>query len=778
MSNDCITLETCLDTSRRGSINHHYYLDYTGEQMCEACFLALRVPEDGAKGVLLISRATGKQKWLDPSTPIRFQGVCEGDTVVYTTYTQTADVIRLNTLTKIEDIGRGSYGKVYSARQSGSGRIVAVKLLDAWNFDPDFEKNFRREVEILSSVSHPTVVKFIGYLPEDASSGYPPAIITEYMDGGSLQQQIDKENSGKTGPEWNGTRKHIVLYGIALGMSVLHSKRVLHRDLKPANVLLTADLEPKIADFGTSKFINPMATNLQSVTAGTPCFMAPEIIDGDDYAFPVDVYAYAMVAYMVLSGRTPFAGERQWALTRRVVAGGRPAIPEFVPKQYQQLIQNCWRQEPEGRPTFDQIVAQLASRTFLTGDIDDSAFAAYHAKISPSAPRISSPPRSPQPQSPGRPSPERPNSALERLVEDAERGNCESQVDLGIRFLSGQGVPSSDDRACYWLERAAKGGSPRGMAEYARLLRRLGRSRDALTWFHKAVELGNAGAAFDIADMFERGDGTACDPRGAARLLIRAAELGHSRAQLRIGLAFEKGQLGLERNHAKAMEYYKMASDQGDPEGMFNYAEILESGKGVPMDVNRAVMLYRMSAQKGHTPAIAWYGTLMMHGRHVPQQIEQGKALIKLAIDRGLVAAHRDLAQAAEEGIGMEVDMFEAFRHYRIAAEGGNIYSGIKMARMLREGVGCQRAPEAAAVVLRKLINEQRSMEALVEYGLMLFKGTGVPRDVDLAKQCLQTAARNGIARATEYLAEIESTKPRQIEIGPLPAGSYHFQFD
>ena len=77
---------------------------------------------------------------------------------------------------------------------------------------------------------------------------------------------VQKENDDECAPEWTDHEKHLILYGTACDMAYLHKNRVIHRDLKPANVLLDGHLEPKIADFGLSKHVNPGETNQQTGT--------------------------------------------------------------------------------------------------------------------------------------------------------------------------------------------------------------------------------------------------------------------------------------------------------------------------------------------------------------------------------------------------------------------------------------------------------------------------------------------------------------------------------
>jgi serine/threonine protein kinase len=116
-------------------------------------------------------------------------------------------------------------------------------------------------------------------------------IIQKPSDQVSLEHSIDLERPGIAPSAWTPTRKHIVLLGIASGMMFMHD--VLYRDLKPTNVLLDCAREPRVADFGLSKFVECRATLSQSTRGETCQSMAPEIHLDECFDFKLDVYAFA-----------------------------------------------------------------------------------------------------------------------------------------------------------------------------------------------------------------------------------------------------------------------------------------------------------------------------------------------------------------------------------------------------------------------------------------------------------------------------------------------------
>lgn len=193
------------------------------------------------------------------------------------------------------------------------------------------------------------------------------------------------ELSGLSPDEWGDTKKLINIYGIASGMSYFHEQNILHRDLKPENVLVDGYLYPKISDFGLSKITDflSISMNFQSQKGlkGTPIYMAPEILSNEEYSKSGDVYAFAFIVFEMMSGEQPFKGEKMsiFQLIKKVSNDGfRPKISDDVPTSYRELIESCWSQKSEDRPSFKDIVESLKSdEGFITEMTDESEFYDY-----------------------------------------------------------------------------------------------------------------------------------------------------------------------------------------------------------------------------------------------------------------------------------------------------------------------------------------------------------------------------------------------------------------
>ena len=280
-----------------------------------------------------------------------------------------------------EKVGEGQYGEVFQVIDIRKNSIYAAKVnrLHIEDCKYDQLKCLEREIKILSKLKSPLILKFIGFNRNDFDGEPRPTIITEFIKNMSLDKIIKLVNCGRKPKEWDDTKLLIVTYGIAAGMSHLHSLNILHRDLKPENVFLDEHLFPKIGDFGLSKEIEDDDRSNQSNSfVGTPAFMAPEIFEGLKYTKAGDVYAFGILLYEITTFDLPYKEYNAYNLSYFVVNGVRPKFNVDIPKCYKFLIEKCWHKEPKKRPTFSEIVNYLKNdEEFITDDVDEDQFLEY-----------------------------------------------------------------------------------------------------------------------------------------------------------------------------------------------------------------------------------------------------------------------------------------------------------------------------------------------------------------------------------------------------------------
>lgn len=230
-------------------------------------------------------------------------------------------------------IGYGAFGKVYRARDTGSGEEVAIKLFDA-KLD---ETGYLAELGLLFAEEHPNIVatKSFGYT---AGRKY---IVYEFVRGGSLRDLLIRT------PRVLPRQALALIRDVCKGLAFAHERRVIHRDLKPENLLLTeADFPTrvKICDFGLSARFRP--GDRMSSQFGSPAYMAPEQF-GEEYDHRIDIYAAGVILYELLFGRRPHTGDA--VSLRHSHRHVPPALPQDGPPELLELVTRSLAKDPNER---------------------------------------------------------------------------------------------------------------------------------------------------------------------------------------------------------------------------------------------------------------------------------------------------------------------------------------------------------------------------------------------------------------------------------------------
>lgn len=274
-------------------------------------------------------------------------------------------------------IGEGQFGSCYLLRKKTDKKLYCAKVYKEVPERPDDQKFLLREVLILHSLHHEAIVQFYGFNLYNFESQPFPVIISEFLPNGELESMLKKEINGDAPPEWNNTKKQIIIIGCAAAMRHVQQLGILHRDLKPANILLDSNFYPKICDFGLSR---TFSVETQTARAGTPIFMSPEMLEESPYGFPTDVYSFGLLVYQIITTRVPymdhlrkFRNPSPFHLIDYIRRGGRPQFRAGeINDEFRSFLEKCWDPNPSNRPTFDQIYnAFIDNENFLfANDID------------------------------------------------------------------------------------------------------------------------------------------------------------------------------------------------------------------------------------------------------------------------------------------------------------------------------------------------------------------------------------------------------------------------
>lgn len=307
--------------------------------------VAGRASDDGVDGMSPISSSKGHKpssrigKHEDDPEP-RWAGAGRG---------LQSWQIRMRDLRFGRSIGKGNVGEVYEGLYQG--RQVAIKKLQASSFrHTDMVTRFRDEIYLLSTVTHPNVLVFVGAVLEHSAGNL--CLVTELCRKGNLADYLA---SGTRIP-WSGRIQ--MASDIARGMHYLHGRAgIIQRDLKSENLLLDDFRRVKIADFGLSRTIG---SGVMDTYCGTPATMAPEIVLHEDYDERADVFSFAIIMWELLTRQRPYHGRSGVTLAMDVAnKGARPPIPAYCPAEWAHIMTRAWARQPADRPGFDEILDTL-----------------------------------------------------------------------------------------------------------------------------------------------------------------------------------------------------------------------------------------------------------------------------------------------------------------------------------------------------------------------------------------------------------------------------------
>lgn len=247
-------------------------------------------------------------------------------------------------------LGEGSFGKAYLAEVEGDEKKYVIKQVMMDGLTEQEKKETFNEAAILKRLDHPNIIKFkevfIQRKPKEALN-----IVTEFADGGDLGQKIESQNK----QPFKESQILDYITQICLALQHLHKKKIIHRDLKSGNVFLMQSGIVKLGDFGISKGLRNSQEKAKTMV-GTPYYLAPEIINGQQYDAKCDIWALGILLYELMTFKMPFNAVSLPLLSIKINRGVYKPPPSTYSNEIKDLLKKCLTIEPDKRPSIDEIL--------------------------------------------------------------------------------------------------------------------------------------------------------------------------------------------------------------------------------------------------------------------------------------------------------------------------------------------------------------------------------------------------------------------------------------
>ncbi len=254
---------------------------------------------------------------------------------------------------ELQEFLGGGMSHVYRAQDTVLGRTVAVKILtESGCADPETKARFLQEARTAGSFTHDNIISVFDF-GEDQGR---PFIIMEFLRGESLRDAIKNEHTGDLRSKLN------IALQVSRSLDYIHAKRIIHRDIKPDNIHLDLQSRVKLMDFGIAKSHNVALTRV-GFTLGTPYYMAPEQVLGQQVTPLVDVYAFGILLFELFTGTKPIGGDSIDKVFMQILQEPlnlEPLRQAGAPQSIVELVERCTAKMPQQRiQGFGAIMVEL-----------------------------------------------------------------------------------------------------------------------------------------------------------------------------------------------------------------------------------------------------------------------------------------------------------------------------------------------------------------------------------------------------------------------------------
>ncbi|GBC04398.1 hypothetical protein RclHR1_05660013 [Rhizophagus clarus] len=647
-----------------------------------------------------------------------------------------------NSFNNIEEIGCGSFGKVYRAKWKNCHRYLALKSFFDFNVtikEVVNELKLQREVDF-----HDNIIRFFGITTENQNDNPKKYwLVMEYADSGTLQEYLSNNFDNLT---WNN--KLNMALQLARAVSCLHDEGIVHRDLHPKNILVHQKII-KLADFGLSKRIAGDACKSRSDCLGIVPYVDPKKFDSQKYSLnkKSDVYSVGVLLWEISSGRPPFKGISFYCLILRISQGIRETPILDTPTAYVNLYTECWNGEQDNRPTINQVVDKLEE---LKCNRANNNF----------------------------------NTTIDEIVDLSN--NVEDIVikKVILDYLNNHNMTLQEFYD--WLSKNQNN------PNYINLLGKFNylgigtsvNNQKAFELYQNAANLENAFGLNNLGECYRKGIGTDVNEKKAFELYQKAANLGNASGINNLGLHYlghcYRNGIGTDTDRKKAFELYQKSADLGNPSGLNNLGCCYKIGIGVDIDKKKAFELHQKAADLGNAFGVTCLGHCYEWGIGTDTNEKKAFELYHKATELGNITAINSLGHCYRNGTGTDVDEKKAFKLYQLATDFGNPSGINNLGYCYKRGIGVDINKKNAFELYQKAADLGDPF-GIYSLGVCYEKGIGANIDKRKSFELYQKAAElgnvfgiNSLGYCYEHGVETDINKEKAFELYQKAASLGH----